>query len=323
MILPNSRDLKQRAATALAPHSREVKKLILIHTAAVLALTLALMLINYALGHGIENTGGLSDIGTRAMLTTAQMVLQLFQMVAVPFWQISWLYIILKFSRGNCAATTDLWEGFRRFLPFLRLTLLKGLLFAGLIVAGVYAGAFVFMMTPFAAPLMEAAMSTTDPEAMYAAMMAATAQIQMPMMVIGSIAALALCLPFFYRFRMAEYFLLDNTDLGAMTALRASRRLMRGNAWRMVRLDLSFWWFWLLDALVTVVAYLDMLLPLFDITLPVSQDVSFFGAFVLYIPCQLLLYWLCKPRVDATYAAAFDAVTPPPQPPIQVIYTEQ
>ena len=86
MILPSSRDLKQRAATVLAPHSREVKKLILIHTAAVLALTLALMLIHYALDHGIESTGGLSDIGTRAMLTTAQMVLQLFQMVAVPFW---------------------------------------------------------------------------------------------------------------------------------------------------------------------------------------------------------------------------------------------
>lgn len=307
MILPSSRDLKQRAATVLAPHSREVKKLILIHTAAVLALTLALMLIHYALDHGIESTGGLSDIGTRAMLTTAQMVLQLFQMVAVPFWQISWLYIILKFSRGTCAATTDLLEGFRRFLPFLRLTLLKGLLFAGLIVAGVYIGYSLLLLTPFAALLMEAA----------------TEQIQVPLLVIGSIAALALCLPFFYRFRMAEYFLLDNADLGAMTALRASRRLMRGNAWRMVRLDLSFWWFWLLDALVSMIAYLDMLLPLFGITLPVSEDVSFFGAFILYIPCQLLLYWLCKPRVDATYAAAFDAVTPPPQPPIQIVYTEQ
>ncbi len=316
MTLPNSRALKQRAKETLAPHEQIAKRLITWHTGVILALNFLVLLFNVLLDRSMESAGGLSGMRTRSILTTAQFTLQIVVAVVLPFWQISWLHIILKFARSNCGKPADFLVGFSNFGPVFRLMLLKGLIFAGLIFAGVYAGYFVILATPLANPLMEVIVTATDSDAMYEAAMKAMEQIEVPILLIGGGISLVLCAPFFYRFRLAEYFLLDNPDFGARTALRASRRMMRGNAWSMLKLDLSFWWFWLLSALVASIAYADVLLPMLNIPLPISGDIAFIGAFVLSIPLELLLFRTCKVHVDATYAFAYEALTPPPQPTI-------
>ena len=313
MTLPNISTLKQQGKQALSAHERQAKKLITLHTGAVLAASLLVLLVTMLLDYGIASTGGLQGMQTRSILTTLQLVLQFAMTIALPFWQISWLYIMLRFYRGNCAEASDLLVGFRNFKSVLRLTLLKGLIFAGLIFAGVYAGYFVILATPLATPLMEAMLSTADEEAMQFAIAAAMEQLQLPILLVGGSISLLLCAPFFYRFRQAEYFLLEHSTLGARTALRASRRMMRGNAWRMLKLDLSFWWFWLLSVLTSSVAYADILLPLLGVELPIPEAITFIGAFVVSIPLQLLLYRNCKLQVDATYAAAYEALNPPAQ----------
>ena len=320
MTLPDNSTLKQRAAEMLAPHQQQAKKLILIHTGAILALNFLVLLLSVLLERGISTTGGLRGIQLRSILSTAQAVLEFGLMIVLPFWQISWLYMILKFARGNCAQPNDLFIGFQRFRPVLRLSLLKGLIFFGLIFAGVYAGYFVILATPLADPLMEAMMSTADEEAMYLAFSEALTQLELPIMLIGSGISLLLCAPFFYRFRQAEYFLMDHPKLGARVALRASRQLMRGNGWRMVKLDLSYWWFWILSLLVMVVSYADMLLPKLGFSLPLPDDILFLAAFALSVPLQLLLYRSCKVQVDATYAAAYLSLIPPEQPPTPVAF---
>ena len=163
-------------------------------------------------------------------------------------------------------------------------------------------------------------MSTTDTEVMAEEIYIAINNLMLPMLLIGGLCSLLICFPFFYRFRQAEYFLMENTDLGARTAMRASRRLMRGNYLHMLRLDLSFWWFWLFEGLIMLVAYADMLLPALGIVLPIPEELIMISAYVLYGLCQILLYYLCKAKVDATYVKAYDALTPPPQPPIQTVY---
>ena len=321
MTLPDISTLKQRAADTLAPHQPQAKKLILIHTGAILALNFLVLLLSVLLERGISNTGGLRGIQIRSMLETAQMVLTFGLMIVLPFWQISWLYMMLKFARGNCAQPDDLLVGFRKFGPVLRLSLLKGLIFFGLVFAGVYAGYFVILATPMADPLMEAMMTPNiSDEAMYLAFSEALAQLELPIMLIGGGISLLLCAPFFYRFRQAEYFLMDHPKLGARVALRASRQLMRGNGWRMVKLDLSYWWFWILSLLVMVVSYADMLLPKLGISLPLPEDITFLAAFVLSVPLQLLLYRNCKVQVDATYAEAYLSLIPPEQPPAPVAF---
>ena len=320
MTLPDISTLKQRAADTIAPHRQQANKLILIHTGAILALNFLVLLLSVLLERGIATTGGLRGIQLRSILSTAQAVLTFGLMIVLPFWQISWLYMMLKFARGDCAQPDDLLVGFRKFGPVLRLSILKGLIFAGLVFVGVYAGYFVILATPMADPLMEALMSTADDEAMYLAFAEALAQLELPIMLIGGGISLLLCAPFFYRFRQAEYFLMDHPRLGARVALRASRQLMRGNGWRMVKLDLSYWWFWILSLLVMVVSYADMLLPKLGIRLPLPEDITFLAAFVLSVPLQLLLYRNCKVQVDATYAAAYLSLIPPEQPPAPVAF---
>ena len=73
----NLSDLRQKADRQLdfAPYAP--RQLVLIHTAVSLGASLVVALVNLLFASMIENTGGLSGLGTRSMLETAQAVLEL------------------------------------------------------------------------------------------------------------------------------------------------------------------------------------------------------------------------------------------------------
>ena len=74
------------------------------------------------------------------------------------------------------------------------------------------------------------------------------------------------------------------------------------------KLDLSFWWFYVLDGLTLALCYGDLILGLMGISLPISADVSYFLFYVLYLAAQLGLYVFARNRVECTYAAGYDAL---------------
>lgn len=313
MDIQNRRTLKQASREALLRASYDPKKLILIHTGVILLVSLLVLVVDYLLERQISDTGGLGGLGTRTILETAQSVLRLGQIVALPFWQLGYLAATVEIARGRRADASTLLEGFRRFLPALRLMLIQGVVYLGIGFVAMYAGSFLFMMTPWAKPLMEAVQEAVgggiaDPDAMYAAVERVVEQVAGPIMVFFLLAFAVLAAPVFYRFRLTQYCLLEHTEKGALAAIQESRRRMRGNCLSMVKLDLSFWWFWALDLLVTGVSYLDLLLPLAGITLPWSAEVKYFGAFLLYSLCQLGLYWWRRNEVEVTYAYAYEAL---------------
>ena len=318
MDIRDRRMLKSAAADALGAAQFDPKKQILLHSGAVLLLSLIMTAGDYLLEEAVAGTGGLGGLGTRSVLATVQSCLRLFQMVLLPFWQIGYTYVTLKFTRKEITAPIDLCKGFHLFLPVLRLLFFQGLLYLGLGLLGSYLGTFLFFMTPWSAPLMTAAMEMMygggSMEAMDAAMEQVLSEASVPLTVCGGIVFLALSAPFFYRFRMAQFVLLEEPEKGALNALRTSRRLMRGNAMTLFKLDVSFWWFYLLDLGVTAVCYADVLLALLGITLPVSATFSFFASFGVYLVCQLALYWWRKNEVDTTYAVFYDALKQPRQP---------
>lgn len=316
MDIRDRRMLKSAAADALGGAAFDPKKQILLHTGAVLILSLILTVTDYLLENAIAGTGGLGGLGARSLLTTLQSCLRFLQMAVLPFWQIGYAYVTLKFSRREETALTDLCMGFRQFLSVLRLLFFQGLLYFGLAMLSSYLGTFLFMMTPWSAPLMAAFMELMyggNMETMNAAMEQVISEASMPLMICGGIVFLALAAPFFYRFRLAQYVLLDAPEKGALNALRTSGRLMRGKAMTLFKLDISFWWFYLLDLLVSAVCYADALLALLGIALPVSADFAFFASFVLYLLLQLGLYWWRKNEVDTTYAVFYDALQQPQQ----------
>ena len=98
MDLLDRRGLKNAAGDALAQAPRNPKRIILIHTAVSLVIMLLVAVLDYVLSGQIENTGGLSGLGTRSVLTTVQSILQMVQMAVLPFWEIGYLYAAMKMA---------------------------------------------------------------------------------------------------------------------------------------------------------------------------------------------------------------------------------
>lgn len=305
MDIRNRRALKTAAAEALQAASYDPKKLILIHTAASVVLSLALSLMDHALQQQISGTGGLSGVGNRAILETVQAVLSVGQFAAVLFWQIGYVFVALKISRRESVGPRSLLEGFRQFGPVLRLRLSMGLMYAGIGFACFYGAVMIFGMTPWAQPLLEAGEIGTEE-----AILAALDECILPLTLVTLAVMLVLMVPYWYRLRMAEFALMDHPRAGAMTAIRMSRWMMHRNRMNLFKVDVSFWWFFGLETLVTMIAYGDLLLPMLGVELPWSATVSYYVFLVLCYAGQLALYWWRGNTVQVTYAMCYEALLP-------------
>lgn len=313
MALPQFHDLRSRARRSLAA-AQDPKKIILLHTGATLLLSLLLILLDYLLEQRIGNTGGLSGIGTRSILETAQSVLQLARNLALPFWQMGYLYYTLKLAQGNDAGFSGLLQGFRRFGAVLRLKMLMaGLVFLVVMISS-YLSSSIFLLTPWSDPLLEALMpmfsGTVDENAIMSIYESIPLSSVVPMMILFLVCFAALVIPIYYRYRMADLWLMDHPGRGALAALHSSRRMMHGNCIAVFKLDLHFWWFFLLELLVSLIGISDLLLMQLGISLPFDETVSYFVFFGAYLVLQMALYLWKQNEVSVTYAHAYEALKP-------------
>lgn len=318
MTIHDRSALHAQAAQALNRASYNPGKLALLHTGAAVALSFVLTALNFILGRQLDTTGGLSGMGLRSVLSTAQTMLSIGSMVVMPFWEMGFVYAAIRMARGEQTGPDNLLQGFRRFGPILRLTLLQSLVYVVITILSLNISSGVFMLTPFSQPLLELMEGVYAETITAEQMMASALPALIPLYCIFGILFAALALPVAYRFRMAQYVIIDNPKIGAMAALGTSIRLMRYNRWALFRLDLTFWWFYGLQILSTVIGYADLLLPVLGTALPVSKDVAFFGCFLLHGLCQLGIAWKFASRVAVTYATAYDTLraqaedAPPP-----------
>ena len=305
MKLDDRRGLKAVARAAMAAADYSPRKLILIHTGITVLASLLLYLVTGYMQAQIEQTGGLGGAPIRVMLSTAVSVLQMLFNLVLPFWQIGFLYAAMQIVRGKSAGPDSLREGFRQAWSVLKTQLLLSLFACGLIFACYYAAYTVYLMTPLSQDLMTAMMGT-DVDAMMAAMEEALLPIGLlmlpPLLVVG--------LWFSYRIRLVDYVLMDARGAGAMAVIRRSWKLMKGNFGKLLKLDLSFWWFYALEILLMLVAYADMLLPLIGIQLPWPELVQTYAPLVVYQLLILLLYWWRGSQVQLTYACFYEAALP-------------
>lgn len=313
MELRDRHGLKEAARTALNQSGSDHRKLVLIHTAATAIVLLALTGINFLLQNQIEDTGGLSGLGTRAILSTIQSILQSAGSLALPFWEFGYLFMILYLIRGESVSVKTFLSGFRHFGPIIRFLLLKGLLFSLIGMLCFYPSMMIFMMTPLAQPALkileplaaEGMVSASGEILLDEATMTAVTEATAPVIVIFLILYLLLCIPVFYRLRMGEYSLVQNPKAGAIAALRQSSRMMKGNGFALFRLDISFWWYYALEVIISVICYGDVLLPILGIQLPFSANTAFFLFYVLNLLGQIALYTWKRNEIMGTYAAAF------------------
>ena len=143
-------------------------------------------------------------------------------------------------------------------------------------------------------------------DATYAQLMDATA----PVMVIFGVLFLVLAAPVFYRYRMANYLIIDRPATGALAALRDSRVMTKGNRWNLFRLDLSMWWYYAAMLVSAAIGYGDQLLPDLGVTLPFSDTVAYFLFFGVYLAVTFVIFYFLRNRVEVTYALAYDSLRP-------------
>ncbi len=316
MDILHPRSLKDAARNRLSWSGCDHKKLALIYMGVSVAAAVVVTLLQYYLNHQIGNTGGLSDLNTRAILSTVQLVLQYVVNIALPFWQMGFLLVALQLYRGQDPKPASLLEGFRRLGPVLRLYLLEMLLMMGAVLASSYAATFLFSMTPWAlpfaeklTPLMEQASSLAElEEAILSIPVEELWEILQPVLIITLVIAPFPLAVLYLRFRMAPFVIMDSDHPGAWMALTTSRRITRHHRMKLLKLDLSFWWYYLLMGLAAAVMYADVLLKYILVDLPISADVLSLLAYLAGSLLQLVIFWQLGSYFQTTQAAAYETL---------------
>lgn len=310
-----SRSAIHEAAGRALDRAPYTKKAVIIYTAVCCGLSLFATIISAFLSDRISGTGGLSNMGLRAVLSTGQSVLPLIQLIVSACLGLGYHILMLTITRGYDTTPRTLLQGFRHFGPLLRSMLLQGFVYCGLAFAATYGSSFLFLMTPLSVnftKIMEplaASMTVLDSGIMLdEATLLAASEAMLPMFWILIPVFLALFIPVFYGFRMVNFCLAEDPRKGALAAMRKSRFLMRRNRTALFRLDLTMWWYYAGSILVTLLCYGDVLLPMAGVTFPWSDTVSFYLFYLLSIALQILVNYFAMNRVYAAYALAYDAL---------------
>jgi len=316
MNLRNLREIKEVSHERLK-QSPSQQRIVLIYAGLALGLTALVTVLSHVLSLQIDNYGGLSNLSKRSMLSSLQSMLPFAQSVLNMCLNLGYVAAMLRISRGMYTSSQTLRLGFDRFWLLMRCSIFQGMIMAAVMFACLYFGIMIYMMSPFSdaaveivAPLMSQVSmldaSIVIDDATYSALMGA----MVPAFVICGVLMLVLGGPVFYNYRMVNYVIIDKPGIGALMALQESKKMMRGNRFALLKLDISLWWYYLATAAAMVVCYGDVLLPMLGVELPVSETAAFFGFYALYLLASFAVHYFLRNRAEVAYALAYDAVKP-------------
>jgi uncharacterized membrane protein len=207
----------------------------------------------------------------------------------------------------------------------------QGLIIFAVAFVLVYLCTFIYMMTPLAAPFIEIMEPLVTDTSLLSggqisldeATIIAVSQTLTPLLIFYAVVFFVAMIPIGYHFRMAEFVLMDENRTSGLRALVISVKLMRRNCMALFRLDLKYWWFYVLQGLAMVVGNADVLLAVLGIPLPINGDVAFFLFFLLQLLGQFALHLWAKARIQTAYALVYEELKvatleqAPPQPEIK------
>lgn len=308
MSIPSAKYLKKKASNRLQS-GNDPKKVVLVYAGIVALSSLVVTVVQDLLDSQISQTGGIQNIGTRSMLTTADTVLTIAQLLLVMCLTLGYTGSMLRIARGQYASPNSLKAGGERIWVLLRTRLLQMLIMTAAAFALCFLVVNVCLLTPLSNRVI-AVMGTVSAEELLSNGLALIAlySAMLPIILIYLVALVPLLWYFSCTYRMVDYLLIDRPQLGAFGVLRESRRMMQGNMKMMLRVDLSFWWYYLLQALVSVLIYLNMVLAPFAIGLP--PEVLYWGTVVLYLAADFALRYFFSNKVAVTYALIYDSLCP-------------
>lgn len=314
MDILNPQSLREAAGRALN-RGRDPKKLVYVYAGIGFALSLLVTLGTLFLDDRISGTGGLSQLGTRAVFSTLQQLLPMVCSLAALCLEFGYLSGMMRISRGQYADHTDLKVGFRKFWPLMRLMLLQGIimLFVGILAFQV--GSLIFAMTPWAGPLVEMMMelSAMDPASIDEQTLLSFLQQAAPMYLTVGVVFLIALIPVLFRLRMAMFCLLDDPNGRAMAAIGTSNRMMRRRFGSMLKIDLSLWLYYAATVVMSVLMYSDLLLPALGINVPLDPLVFSLLLYGAALVLQFVIQVTLRNKVETVYITAYDRLREKPK----------
>ena len=314
MDILNPQSLREAAGRALN-RGRDPKKLVYVYAGIGFALSLLVTLGSLFLDDRISGTGGLSQLGTRAVFSTIQQLLPMVCSLVALCLEFGYLSGIMRISRGQYADHTDLKVGFRKFWPLMRLMLLQGLVMLLVGILAFQVGSLIFAMTPWAGPLVEMMMelSAMDPASIDEQTLLSFLQQAAPMYLTVGVVFLIALIPVLFRLRMAMFCLLDDPNGRALAALSTSNRMMRRRFGPMLKIDLSLWLYYAATVVMSVLMYSDLLLPALGINVPLDPLVFSLLVYGAALVLQFIIQVTLRNKVEAVYVTAYDRLREKPK----------
>lgn len=290
-----------RLATGCSP-----QKTVLVYAGITLGGSFLTLLFSFAVGLLMENTGGLSGLDTRAWLETLVMVAQLLVRIATPLLSMGFLHGALLLAREKSMGPKTLLVGLKRWTLLLRHTLFQGLILLCLGYLALQVATVVFTFLPGAEGAMALVESLVEDPAVLSGNLTDAQLTQMlkafaPAYMIAIVLFVAAFIPVSYRLRLSDFRVMEETPVGAIKATVQSFRLMKGSCMALFKLDLSFWWFYLLQGALTVaVAVLG--------ALPLVSDLAYVIGYGVYCLALLLLEYKQLAYVQTSYAVFYQNI---------------
>lgn len=297
------KELKQAAKQRLQDAPYSPKKLILWYSGITLGLNLLAVLVSWLTAVMVENTGGLSGLGTRAIWETVNMVFSYAVQIATPLLSFGFLFCCIRLERQQDLHPKMLTVGLRRWGVILRMGLLTGILMLMIGYLSLLIASIIFAFFPGAPAAVKLVLDMMNDPAALEGNLTDQQLWQMvkafaPAYMIGGILFIIAYLPIYYRLRLAELRIMEEHPVGAIKAMLQSNRLMKRNCISLFKLDLSFWWYYLLTFLLSSAVVAVQFLP--NITLPIYALI--YAGYALLL---LAIQYLCLAKVQTTYCVFY------------------
>ncbi len=311
------RMLKDEASVKLSSLTCKPNKTLLIYAAVSFGVSLLAALMNLFLNGQVAQTGGLDGMEIKALWETLATVSELAMVFLTPVWSLGLIAVVLRFARGQNAQPKELTTGFSCFFRAIGLRLLTAFLYIVIAFFAVFITTFLLnllgdqtrlaaALDPFVKLLEE------NPDAMQDASFLSTlpwgeilASLWLPLAV-SCLLLVAAIVYLSYRLRLAPYFFMDDPDAGPVRAIRKSFRMMKGNILTMLKVDLSFWWYYLITIGLSVVSA-SALIPFLLGAAPVGELATIGFQFAASIG-YCVLYGVKGAYVETSYALAYEAL---------------
>lgn len=294
-------ELKRASLTRLRRYGKRPYKLAFYSV----AIALAVQLLVDAMGYWVttyQGGEGLDGMGPVTMIQTVHELLSTASSLLTPLWTLGFTAAIMAFMDWQDPQDTVLLKGLRRWWEFLKLYLLEGILMFFLMIAVSMPIGFLVSLTPWG----REPVNLPDPEIVgEVKYIAAAVDAAAPLLILYALAFLVVGMFFAYRLRFTNYLIL-NGWIGVWSAMVTSFQMTKGYVWTMIKLDLSFWWYYLLFG-VLMGAYVAVVLLGLD--LGFSFHSVFWLCCVLYALGSLVLDVFAKPRIVAANVLIFRSAT--------------